>query len=235
MPRDFRNPIYAQPDAWLPLALGKNQTQWIARLTGTTDAGSAITRLTLADQTLDGRNADWHVSVVSLHEALSSDLRPELMILLGCAAFVLLVACTNVANLLLARGTGRRWMVTVRSAIGASRPRIARQMLTENLLLGCMGGAAGLAVAYWTLKFVIAAAPAGIQGLDKVHLDARILWFTAGVSIFTALLFGALPALRLTRVDLASSLKEGVGAGGAAECGTTALWAYLSDVKWRWR
>ncbi len=215
MPRDFQNPLYSRPDAWIPLALGKNQTQWIARMSESADVRSATTRLTLADQTLDGRTADWHVSVTSLHEALSSDLRPGLLILLGCAAFVLLVACTNVANLLLARGTGRRVEITVRSAVGASQPRIARQMLTENLLLGCMGGAAGLAVAYWTLKFVIAAAPAGIQGLDKAHLDARILWFTVGVSIFTSLLFGALPTMRLTRVDLASSLKEGVGTGAA--------------------
>jgi putative ABC transport system permease protein len=120
-----------------------------------------------------------------------------------------------VANLLLARGAARRLEINVRSALGASRLRVTRQLLTESVLLGCIGGAVGLAFAYATLKILVANAPASISRLDTVHVDSRILYFTMAVSLFTALLFGVLPAIRLAKVNLADSIKEiaGVGTG----------------------
>jgi putative ABC transport system permease protein len=216
MPRAFANPLYQGAELWRPQPLGVHQNQWVARMADGASVASVTARLRLAQQTLEGRGAGWDVAVDDLHFVVSGDLRPELLTLLGCAIFVLLVACTNVANLLLARGAARRMEINVRAASGASRLRIARQMLTESIVLGCIGGLAGLAVAYWTLKLVIAIAPAGIPMLDAVRIDSRVLAFAGAASIFTALLFGAIPAFRLTRTDLAASLKEGAGTGAAS-------------------
>jgi predicted permease len=215
MPRGFQNPLRnADVDILLPAGLGDAPgRQWIARLNDHVSRTTVDTALQTAERTLQGHGNGWRASVASLHEAIYGDLRPDVLILLGCAAFVLLVACTNVANLLLARGAARRLEITVRSALGASRSRVTRQLLTECVLLGGLGGAAGLAFAYWTLTILIAAAPAEFSRLETVHLDARILSFAGAVSILTALLFGALPAIRLAKVDLANSMKDSGGAG----------------------
>jgi predicted permease len=214
MASDFENPLYLHRDLWLPVPLGSGQ--WIARMNDHSNLPAVQNALKTADQALEGHGPRWQLNVVTLHEEMSSDEQSDLAILLACAGFVLLVACANVANLLLARGAGRRFEVTVRTALGASRSRIGRQMLTESVLLGCIGGVAGLAVAYWTLKVFIATAPGQFEGMDKVQLDARILCFVAGISLCSALLFGALPALRLTRVDLSNSLKGGAGSGAGS-------------------
>ena len=215
MPRGFQNPLLsADVDIVLPAGLGDAPgRQWIARMNDHVSQINVDAALQTAEQTLPGHGKGWRASVESLHEAIYGDLRPDVLILLGCAAFVLLVACTNVANLLLARGAARRLEITVRSALGASRFRVTRQLLTECVLLGGIGGAAGLAFAYWTLKILIASAPSAFARLEAVHLDARVLWFSAAVSIVTSLLFGALPAIRLAKVDLADSMKDSGGAG----------------------
>jgi predicted permease len=213
MPRGFQNPSTSKNiDVWLPGGLGE-RTNWIARLNDGVTRATADAALQTVEKTLQGRRKDSRVHVIPLHEMLSGDLQPNLLILLGCAAFVLLVACTNVANLLLARGAARRLEITVRSALGASRVRVTRQLLTESILLGCLGGAAGLAFAYGTLKILVATAPADLSNLDTVHLDARVLSFAAAASLFTALLFGVLPTIRLAKVDLSNSMKESAGVG----------------------
>jgi len=213
MPRGFQNPLLnAEVDILLPAALGDGR-QWIARLNDHVSQIAVDTALQTAERKLPGRGDGWRAHVESLHVSIYGDLRPDVLILLGCAAFVLLVACTNVANLLLARGAARRLEITVRSALGASRSRVTRQLLTECVLLAGIGGTAGLAFAYWTLKILIAAAPAAFSRLETVHVDGRILCFAGAVSILTALLFGALPAMRLAKVDLANSMKDSGGAG----------------------
>jgi len=214
MPSDFENPLYSHRDLWLPVPLGSGQ--WIARISDHSNLPAVQNALKTADQALEGHGPKWQLNVMTLHEQMSSDEQSDLAILLACAGFVLLVACANVANLLLARGAGRRLEITVRTALGATRSRIARQMLTESVLLGCLGGVAGLAVAYWTLKVFIATAPGQFEGMDRVQMDARILCFVAIISFFAALLFGALPVMRLTRVDLSESLKEGAGFGAGS-------------------
>jgi putative ABC transport system permease protein len=211
MPHNFQNPGYSRADLWLPQPLGNDQ--WIARINDHSSLSSVRSALKTADAALEGHGSKWQLNVTTLRDEFSGDEQDDLAILLACAGFVLLVACANVANLLLARGAGRRLEITVRSALGASRSRIGRQMLTESVLLGCLGGIAGLAVAYWTLKVFVAAAPVQFEGMDKVQVDFRVLFFVAIISFFTALLFGAFPAMRLTRVDLSGSLKEGYGSG----------------------
>ena len=215
MPRGFQNPLRnADVDILLPAGLADAPgRQWIARMNDRVSQINVDAALQTAEQTLPGHGKGWRASVESLQEEIYGDLRPDVLILLGCAAFVLLVACTNVANLLLARGATRHLEITVRSALGASRTRVTRQLLTECVLLGGIGGAAGLAFAYWTLKILIASAPSAFARLETVHLDARILWFCGAVSIVTSLLFGALPAIRLAKVDLANSMKDSGGAG----------------------
>jgi putative ABC transport system permease protein len=213
MPRGFRNPgISAHVDIWLPAPLGE-RTNWIARLNDGVSISTAESALQTSEQALQGHGKGWSVRVSPLHESLYGDLQPDVLILLGCTTFVLLVACTNVANLLLARGAARHLELTVRSALGASRFRVTRQLLTECMLLGAIGGAVGLAFAHAILKILIAAAPPDFARLETVHLDVRILCFAAAVSFLVALVFGALPAIRLAKVDLANSMKESGGAG----------------------
>ena len=216
MPPDFINPMYTGADLWLPQRLGGRQTQWIARIAGSADLEKVRNRLTSVEQALDGRGPDWNVRVRTLHDEVTGGVRDELFVLLACAGFVLLLACANVANLMLARGAARRLEFNIRVSLGAKRTRLVRQVLTESLLLAFIGGAAGLVVAYWMLKFVGALAPFKIGQLEAAHLDARVFAFNVFASILTALLFGSLPAIQLSRVNLASSLRESAGAGSAA-------------------
>ncbi len=199
-------------DVWLPAPLG-DRTNWIARVNNGVSQSTVESALQTSEQALQGHGKGWSVRVSPLHESIFGDIQPDVLILLGCTGFVLLVACTNVANLLLARGASRRLELTVRSALGASRFRVTRQLLTECILLGVIGGAVGLAFAFAILKILITVRPPDFSRLDAVHLDVRVLCFAATISFLIALLFGALPAIRLAKVDLASSMKDAGGAG----------------------
>jgi putative ABC transport system permease protein len=146
---------------------------------------------------------------VSAPDEVAGKLKPALMVLLGAVACVLLIACANVANLLLVRSEDRRREVSVRAALGASRGRLVRQFLTESLVLAVAGGALGLLFARIGVSGLLALAPANLPRLPEVSIDSSVLAFTAVITVFTAMLFGLLPALQGSRSDLQETLKEG--------------------------
>jgi predicted permease len=157
----------------------------------------------------DRRDRTFTIDVVPLVDSVVGNVRRAVLVLLGSVTLVLLIACANVANLLLTRATGRQKEVAVRTALGASWQRLVRQLLTESVLLSLLGGAAGLLIAKVSLDIVRAINPGNIPRLDAIALDGTVLAFTLAVSIATGLLFGLAPAVRAGQVDLNISLKAG--------------------------
>jgi predicted permease len=155
------------------------------------------------------RDRTFTISVVPLTEQVVGNVRTSVLILLGAVALVLLIACTNVANLLLARATGCQKEIAMRTALGAGRARLVMQLLTESVLLGLLGGVMGLAVSAVSLYVVEKIHPGNIPRLDELGMDYRVLLFTFGISILTGVVFGLAPALRASRVDLNTALKAG--------------------------
>ena len=157
----------------------------------------------------DKRDRTFTISVVPLLEQVVGNVRRAVLVLLGAVALVLLIACVNVANLLLTRASGRQKEVAIRTALGARWSRLVRQLLTESLLLGLMGGAAGLLIANVSLSVVRTVNPGNIPRLDVIGLDGSVLAFTFAISILTGIVFGLAPAWRAVSVDLNTSLKAG--------------------------
>jgi putative ABC transport system permease protein len=153
-------------------------------------------------------NSGWSVRLIELRERLVGELRTSLLILLGAVAFVLLIACANVANLLLARAAYRQKEIAVRTALGASRLRVVRQLLTESVLLSVVSGLLGFALSMWLIKLLIAIIPQNTPRMNEIGIDLRVFGFTLGVTVFSGLLFGLFPALQTSRPNLNEMLKD---------------------------
>jgi putative ABC transport system permease protein len=217
MPPGFKFPAAAE--FWIPLAHGPSWPRSmhgmgaIARLKqGVTreqaQSGMSLIARRLAEQ-YPASNDGLDVSVTLLRDHLVKDYRRGLWILLGAVGSVLLIASANVANLLLARATARRREVAIRAALGAGRFRIIRQMLCESLLLGALGGVAGMSLAWLGVDLLLAALPSELPFWMKFNVDGRVLAFTLAVSLLTSLIFGAAPAWQAARIDLIEALKDG--------------------------
>ena len=153
-------------------------------------------------------NSGWGVRLIELQERLVGDLRTSLLILLGAVAFVLLIACANVANLLLARAAYRHQEIAVRTALGASRWRVVRQLLTESVLLSVVSGVIGLALSIWLIKLLIAISPPDTPRVAEIGIDLRVFGFTLAVTVLAGVLFGLFPALQTSRPNLNEMLKD---------------------------
>ncbi|HEU4559956.1 MAG TPA: ABC transporter permease [Longimicrobium sp.] len=205
---------------WLPLAPGEGASQrgWrsyqlLGRLAPGVTVEQASARAAAKARELAQRypdsNAQRGGGVEPYREIFSRDVRPMMLIMLGAVSFVLLIACANVANLLLARGTSRRREIAVRLAVGAGRGRVIRQLLTESLLIALLGGVLGTLLGWWGIDALTASLPADLPFWMVFNVDGRVLLMTLGIAVVSALAFGLMPALRASDLDLVSELKDG--------------------------
>ncbi|HXN53342.1 MAG TPA: ABC transporter permease [Candidatus Acidoferrum sp.] len=230
MPEGFLFPDRST-ELWVPWQLTKEKLadhgshflNVIARLKPGVSLQTANAELATIARQIEQEHPDDNAKVgafaVPLREHVAGDIRPAILMLFGAVCFVLLIACANIANLLLARASGKRRELAMRLTLGASRLRIIGQMLTESLLLAMIAGSIGLALSVGATQFLASLIPAGIAPLAGSLLDGRVFLFTAGVSILTGILFGVIPAMRVSSLNLATSLKDGGGRNGIGSGG----------------
>lgn len=227
MPKGFEFPEEA--GIWIPMAFtpqelngGSEYLQVIATLRNgvtPTQARAEMAKLTseiLAKNSDTANTSGWSVNAMPLQAASVADVKTALWVLLGAVGCVLLIACANIANLLLARATARQKEIAIRTALGASRWRIIRQLLTEGLLLGICGGVLGLGVAYSGLELLLKLVPVRIPSYIHVSVDPNVLAFTFAVSVLTGILFSAFPAFQITRSNSSEMLKDGARTSGVS-------------------
>ncbi|MEW6209479.1 MAG: ABC transporter permease [Acidobacteriota bacterium] len=221
LPREFESLDFGWFKVWAPLSVDEDQfldrhlrnRRVYARLRSGVSISEARSEMeTIARQLADEYpqdNAGWTVSISSLQDQEVGAIRPALLIFLGAVGLVLIIACANIANLLLARAAGRRKEFAIRASLGAGRMRIVRQLLTESIALALAGGVAGILLASWLMDLFAAISPNIIPRLNEVKIDGSVLAFTVTLSILTGILFGLAPALQSSRINLVEELKEG--------------------------
>ncbi|MCU1277049.1 MAG: transporter permease [bacterium] len=220
LPRDFR--IDEKCDVWVPLSTSVPMVEvrgahWL-KVVARTRPGVSYAQLGADLAALSQRSLEaypnnykggWSLQAKSLLDDVVGNVRLALFVLLGAVGFVLLIACANVANLMLARAAARQREMAIRTALGAGRARLIRQLLTESLILSTMGAALGLLLAVWGVDALVAISPDALPRSSEVALDARVLLFTIGVALVTGVAFGLAPALAASRPDLNEALKDG--------------------------
>jgi putative ABC transport system permease protein len=224
MPRGFQFPD-RDPQLWAPVQFtaeqlanhGNHHLQVVARLKPGISLQVANANLSAIAKQLEQENPSSNAKVgayaVPLREELAGKTRPALLVLIGAVCFVLLIACANVANLLLARASGRQREIAMRLTLGASRSRIARQLLTESLLLAGLAGAAGLILSTFTTQLLASLIPEGLAPMNGSGVDGHFLLATVIISVAAGILFGIVPAFRVSRLDLVTSLNQGGRSG----------------------